>query len=61
MREVWLSTRLAVGWELPAVERARQCDRDRDLRVLAGLLTDEPVPHPEASPRPVMDLLLEFS
>ena len=62
MGDVWLNGREPAPWELPAVERARQCDLARDMRVLAGLLTAERVPHPDPPPRrPVMDLLLEFS
>lgn len=58
MGEVWLGGRLAVEWELPALERARQCERDRDTRVLAGLLTGEPVPRHDG--RTVDDVLLEL-
>lgn len=61
MAEVWLGGRLAVAWELPAVDRAKRCALERDMRVLAGLLTPVPVPRREPSPRTVADLLLEYS
>ena len=57
---VWLNGRHALEWELPAVERAAECERERDARVLAGVLTAEVVPRPEV-PRPVTDLVWEFS
>jgi hypothetical protein len=60
MGDVLLNGREPVPWEVAALERARRCELERDSRVLAGLLTAGPVPHPEA-PRPVTDLLLEFS
>jgi hypothetical protein len=58
MGDVFLNGRRPVPWELPALQRARECELERDMRVLAGLLTGERVPHPEASPRPVTDLSL---
>jgi hypothetical protein len=42
--EVYLNGRRPADWELPALERARQHERERDMRVLAGVLTAEPVP-----------------
>jgi hypothetical protein len=43
----YLSGRLAADWELPALERARQHERDQALALLAGVLTvDNPVPQP---------------
>ena len=44
MTTVWLNRRHAVPWELPAIERAIDWKRARDMRVLAGVLTAEPVP-----------------
>jgi hypothetical protein len=56
--EVLLNGRKATGWELPAVERARQHERDQCLTLLAGVLTgDEPRPD---VPRPVTDVSWEF-
>jgi hypothetical protein len=59
MGEVLLNGRVPQDWELPAMERARQCERERDERVIAGLLTGETAvaPVPER-PRPVSDLPL---
>ena len=59
MTAVWLNGRHALEWELPAVERAAECERERDARVLAGVLTAEPAPVHEG--RPVTDLMWEFS
>lgn len=62
--EVWLGRRLAVDFELPAIERARQREHDQARQLLAGLITDEPVPHPEPygpGRRPISDLLLELT
>lgn len=44
MGEVFLNGRRAVEHEVAAVEHGRRCDRDRDLQLLAGVLTGEPVP-----------------
>jgi hypothetical protein len=59
MGKVLLNGREPVEWELAAMERARQCELERDMQVLAGLLTGEP-PKP-AAPRPVTDIVWEFS
>lgn len=58
MADVMLNGREPAGWELAALVHARQCERDRDLAQLAGVLTDTGPAH---EGRPVTDLLLEFS
>ena len=42
--DVYLNGRPAAEHEVAAVEHGRRCERDRDLRLLAGLLAEEPVP-----------------
>jgi hypothetical protein len=59
MGDVLLNGRPATAPELAAIERARQCQRDRDRELLAGVLTAEP--ELRHGGRPVADLLLEFS
>ena len=49
MSDGLLNGRKAEPFELAAVARARQCERERDLRQLAGLLAEyprDPVPVP---------------
>jgi len=58
MGKVLLNGREPVEWELPALERARQCELERDTQVIAGLLTGVPVPVREG--RPVADVVWEF-
>ncbi len=53
-----LNGRVPLEWELAAVEHARQCERDRDLESLAGVLTEDVAP--ERVPRPVADVMWEF-
>jgi|HubBroStandDraft_6_1064221.scaffolds.fasta_scaffold00062_103 hypothetical protein len=38
MGKVLLNGREPAEWELAAMERARQCELERDMQVLAGLL-----------------------
>ncbi len=57
---VWLGTRRPVAWELPALERARQCELEPDMRVLAGLLPGPEEPVPVRGVRPVTDIVVEF-
>lgn len=59
MGDVLLNGRKPLDWELAAMERGRARLLERDAEQLAGVLTGEPVPHPER-PRPVMDLILEL-
>lgn len=59
MGEQLLNGRAATEAELAAIDRGRQCDRDRDLELLAGVLTGDP-PKP-GHPRPVTDIVWEFS
>jgi hypothetical protein len=59
MGKVLLNGREPAARELPAMERARQCELERDMQALAGVLTGEP-PKP-AAPRPVTDIVWEFS
>ena len=40
--ETYLNGRPAADWELPVIDRARECERARDLALLAGVLTGEP-------------------
>jgi hypothetical protein len=50
-----LNGRRATDFELAAVEHGRRCERERDLAVLGGLLSEYPRPA-EPSSRPVTDL-----
>ena len=54
MADELLNGREATGWELAAVKHGRQCARDRDAEVVAGLLAEYPR-EPEPVPRPVTD------
>jgi hypothetical protein len=60
MGEVLLNGRKATDRELAAVERGRRCERERDLRQLAGVLTGDPARRPER-PRPVTDIPAGFN
>ena len=42
MADELLNGREATGWELAAVKHGRQCARDRDAEVVAGLLAEYP-------------------
>jgi hypothetical protein len=44
--ELLLNGRPPLAWELPAVARAYACARERDLRLLAGLLPAPGTPRP---------------
>ena len=55
MGEVLLNGRRPLDWELAALEHGRRCERDRDLELLAGLLTGEDQPEPRR-PRLVADI-----
>jgi hypothetical protein len=46
--ELLLNGRPPLAWELPAIARAYACARERDLRLLAGLL---PAPGAAYPPR----------
>ena len=59
MGTVLLNGREPLEWGLAALERARQCELERDTRVLAGLLTAAPPPVHEG--RPVTYIVWEFS
>ena len=52
----YLNGRLATDWEAAAVAHGRECELDRDLRQLAGLLAEYPR-EPSPVPRPVTDVL----
>jgi hypothetical protein len=54
MADTLLNGRPAADSELAAIERGRRCERERDLKLLAGVLTG-PRP-PEPASRPVIDL-----
>ena len=58
MGDVLLNGRPALDFELAAIEAGRRCELERDLRQLAGVLTEVPVPRHEG--RPVTDLILEL-
>lgn len=53
MNEVYLNGRPALDREIPAIDHARRCERDRELDLLAGLLTEYRRPDPEPARRPV--------
>ena len=53
-----LNGRVPLDYELAAIEHGRRCDRERDLELLAGVLTADPVPVHEG--RPVTDIVWEF-
>ena len=56
MADDLLNGRPAEDWEAAAVAYGRQCELDRDLRQLAGLLAEYPR-EPSPVPRPVTDVL----
>jgi hypothetical protein len=60
MGKLLLNGREPAAWELPAMERARQCELERDMAVLAGLLPDPEEPAPVHEGRPVTDIVWEF-
>jgi hypothetical protein len=55
MSDTLLNGRPAEDFELAAIARGRECDLERDMRQLAGLLAEYPR-QPEPVPRPVTDL-----
>jgi hypothetical protein len=55
MGDTLLNGRPAGDRELAAIARGRECDLERDLRQLAGLLAEYPRPEAPVS-RPVADL-----
>lgn len=55
MGDELLNGRPATDWEQAAVERARRCERTRDLELLDGLLAVFPRDEVPV-PRPVTDL-----
>ena len=52
-----LNGRPALDWELAAIAHGRECELERDMRVVAGLLAEYPR-DPAPVPRPVTDLPL---
>jgi hypothetical protein len=60
MGKLLLNGREPVQWELAAMERARQCELERDMQVLAGLLPGPEEPAPVHEGRPVTDIVWEF-
>lgn len=58
MADMPLNGREPLDWELPALEHARQCERDRDLRILTGVLAEE---HPDRVGRPVTEVMWDFA
>ena len=59
MADDLLNGRRAEPFELAAVGHARQCERERDLELLAGLLAEYPR-EPGPVSRPVTDILGEL-
>ena len=60
MSDDLLNGREATDFELAAIGHARQCERERELQQLAGLLTEYPraaVP----GPRHVTDIEVDFA
>jgi hypothetical protein len=57
MADELLNGREAEDFELAAVARARQCERDRDLEQLKGLLAEYPR-EPVSASRPMTDVPL---
>jgi hypothetical protein len=55
MGDILLNGRAATDYELAAIGHARRCEFERDLKLLAGVLTN-PRP-PEPASRPVSDVL----
>jgi hypothetical protein len=62
MSDGLLNGREATDFELAAVEHGRRCERERDLALLAGLLSEYPR-QAEAGGRPrhVTDLEVDFA
>jgi len=54
MADELLNGREATDYELAAIGHGRQCDRDRDAEVVAGLIAEYPR-EPDPVPRPVTD------
>jgi len=46
MAEVLVNGREPLDWELPALERGRRCELERDSRVVAGLVASDREPPP---------------
>jgi hypothetical protein len=61
---VYLNGRPALDWEIPLIERARQCERDRDQEQLAGVLSGDRRRVPDRPPKgrklTVSDLDMEW-
>ena len=55
MAEVLVNGREPLPWEMPALERGRRCELERDSRVVAGLVTEE---RDDPPPGTVKNLLL---
>lgn len=55
MAEELLNGRRPLDWELAAIEHGHQCDRDRDLESLAGVLAAGWPP--ERAARPLTDVV----
>ena len=58
MADDLLNGREATDFELAAIAHARQCERERELQQLAGLLTEYPR---EPGPRHVTDIEVDFA
>jgi hypothetical protein len=54
MAEVLVNGREPLDWELPALDRGRQCELERDCQVVAGLISEDRDDPPPG--RPVTDL-----
>ncbi len=55
MAEVLVNGREPLDWELPALERGRRCELERDSRVVAGLVAPD---REDPPPGGVKNLLL---
>jgi hypothetical protein len=60
MGDTLLNGRPAEDWELAAIGHGRQCDLERDLAQLAGLLSEYPR-EPERQSRHVTDIEVDFA
>ena len=61
MNEVYINGRPDVDWEVAVIERARRCERTRELELLKGVLTGDarPVRHAPSRKRRAADLSLD--
>lgn len=56
MADMLLNGREPLSWELPAVERGRRQELERDCELVAGLVAEEPPPLVPDGTRPVANL-----